>query len=676
MSAPSVRRVAPFLAGLLVLIAPALAQRESVFMTEFRKLMAIHAVDEMAALIRKHESEAVLAVVETCEAIGDGSNDVLETEIEALDKAWRKAYDSRFVDKQYRFFALDLQPNYKKHRIELLARYKVKFREYEGAEKAKEVGKLPALGLEFQAFGDQFAELGDHYMAARCYNIYAVCFDEPLNGDKADLKRACEGWGLFVKERDLAELRDKFYGEAKGRFDKLEFDGFGDPSKGPGARNAAKAAADTSYQPQPLAATFEVVADIEAIQRPMYTADSNYQAWPSLALKAVDTSDSFATVKKDSPTVHRLGANKAMVDTDGDGTGDVDIPLTGKITPVQLKLGSGDGQRDWAFLVCIGQQQDTFQGFRFNLGPDDNALNLYIAPAASLVGAVEGVRLQILDDNMDGLYGSAPQEWAYQGLVEGAFQRDVDSVVVGESKVARPWSRLQKVGSAWYELAPNEHGNDITFKKADVESGTLQLDFKGVPVNWLVVRGTGTNNDLLYEVVNGGTNKVEVPVGSYELFSGQVSQGKKSQMTKALVLPGANSRSWKVEAGATTKLELGAPFTLDFKVAQDAETITVEGPSIVVQGRGGETYQRLWNCVLAPEVNLRKAGSTKGKKEAKLVPVTSQEELEALKWDFKAAWFPVGQPIQKTQPGETFEAQLFEKKNKLFGKLESDWKAD
>jgi hypothetical protein len=680
MSAP-VRRVRSLLACFvgLALVLPAAAQREGTFMTEFRKLMVLNALDEMAGLIKKFETEAVLAVVETCEAIGEGSSDALEDDAAALDKAWRKAYGTRFVDKQYRYFSVELQPVYRKHRIELIGRYLAKYTEFETAQKAKDQVKFASLGLEFQGFGNAFGELGDHYMASQCYRIYAVCFDDGLNGSKADFKLACEGWGQFLKARELLELKDRSYDEAKVRFDKLEFDGFGDPAKGPEARGEAKAEADPAYKPVALGATFQLVPDIEAIPRPIYTGDANFQMWPAVSLLKIDSTTTFATMD-DSPTIHRVGANKAMLDIDKDGKGEVDIPLTGKIMPVQIKLGSGETERTWAFLAAIGQQQDTYQGFRFNLGPDDNQMNLYVGPAASLVATLETVRVQVLDDNMDGIYGSQPKEWSYPGLIEGALQRDLDSIIVGEEKTARPWSRLQKIGTGWYALAPNETLTDVTATKADVESGTLQLDLKGVSANWMVLRGTGNANDLFYDVVNGGTNKVEVPVGSYELYVGQISEGKKTQQMKALVLPGNNSRSWKVGKGETTKVELGAPFTLEFSVTQDAETITVIGNSIVVQGRGGETYQRLWNCVLTPEVNLRKAGSSKGKKEAKLVPVMSQEEMddpefkEKIKDAYAAIWFPIGVALPKNQPGEDFEAQLFEKKHKLFGKLESDWK--
>lgn len=676
MSASFLRRASLLLALFVALGPLAGAQRQSAFMTEFRKLMTVNAFEEMVSLIKKNEDQAILAVVETCEAIGNGSSDQLENEASALDKAWRKAYGSKFVDKEYRYFALDLQPAYKKHRRELIDRYDIISKEFDAAQQEKNAGKYPPLGLEFNSLGDQFGELNDHFMAALCYSKYAVAFGETLNTkEKADFRRECEGWGLFLQARDKLELRGRYYDEAKERFKQLEFDGFGDPSKGPEARAAARAASNVAYQPQPIVTTFQVVPDIDALQRPLYGSDSNFQIWNSVRLNGIDSSVKLDWVEG-SPTLMRIGATKLGVDGDGDGKAEVEVALTGKITPVQVSLGSGAEKRDWGFLAAIGQQRDTYQGFAFNLAPDENQLLLYLGPAGSQVGTVNGVRVQLIDDNMDGRYGTAPRPFGPSGLVEGYFQYDVDTIVVGEAKYARPWSRLQKIGDAWFTLEPGADGKPMVATRTDVESGTLQLDLKGVSAAWMILRGTGKNADLFYDLVNGGTNKVEVPAGTYELFSGQVAQGKKTQMMKALVLPGKNARSWRVGPGETSKVELGAPFNVDFAVKQDADTVTVIGPSILVTGRGGETYQRLWNCVLAPEVNLRKAGSSKGKKEGKMVPVTSQESLEEMKYDYNTVWFPVGEPIAKPSAGETYEVQLFEKKSKLFGKLESDWKGN
>lgn len=661
--------------------ASAPVQRESPFMTEFRKLMQVKATDEMAALIKKNEPAALSAIRETVLLIREGSNETLEVEIDALGRAWKKAYDSDFVILQYDYFALRLTGPFKRSHKELSDRWLAKQKEFDGALTAKEAGKYGQLAAEFEGFGEAFTELGDHYQASMCHWNSAVLYDDGINGTRADYRRACKAWGLAIAARDEAKLHDKAYDQAVERHKKLIADGYGGPPEdGPDAGAPAPEAtpagapgtpAEPAAMAAPLGATFAIVPDIEAIQRPMYTADSNFQMWQAVYLGEIGTSGSFPTMTN-SPMVLRTGANKASVDVNADGAGDVDIPLTGKITPVQVTIEG----RSWGFLAAIGQQRDIYQGFAYNAQPDQKQMALFVGPAGSLVGTLGGTRVQIIDDNMDGVYGSPLKGWAYVGLVDGAYQNDLDSIVVGEAKFARPWSRLQKVGDAWYELAPNEAGTDVLARRVEVKSGTLQLELKGAPVVWLIVRGMGTERaDLCYDVVAGGANKVEVPAGNYEIVSGMVATGKKAQMAKALVVPGRNTRTWRVEAGETVKMELGAPFGFEFEFKQDDETVTVVGPSIAVIGRGGETYQRMWNCVVTPEVLLRKAGSSRGKKEAELVPVGSQEELLDQKNDYKTAWFPIGNPIKKPSPGDPCEVQLFQKKHKLFGKVESDWKA-
>ena len=174
-----------------------------------------------------------------------------------------------------------------------------------------------------------------------------------------------------------------------------------------------------------------------------------------MALDKVGSKGVFNAME-DSPAVLRTGAAKASVDVNGDGKGDVEIPLTGKIAQVQINLG-GDAARPWAFLAVIGAERDTYQGINpWNLAPNDAQMSIYVAAAASLVGTVNGTKVRVIDDNLDGHYGSAPKIWRYPGLIEGSNQPDVDTVVIGDAKVARPWSRLQKIGDARFGRAERE----------------------------------------------------------------------------------------------------------------------------------------------------------------------------------------------------------------------------
>ena len=397
--------------------------------------------------------------------------------------------------------------------------------------------------------------------------------------------------------------------------------------------------------------------------------------WDEVSLQANGSTGRFATMQ-DSPTVVRAGAAKAGIDMDGDGEADVDIPLGGKPAPVQVALGDGDDAKQWGFMATIGIQQDTYQSIRpFNLAPSDDSMRIFVTPAASVKGLLGETPIQVFDDNMDGIYGSLPIARGFIGLREGDFQQDMDSILIGESKRALPWSSLVKVGEEWYEFESAPEGVGIVAKKTEVETGTLSLDLKGLSADWLVVRGENSLENAFFDVVAGGKKGIEVPAGTYRLFAGQVSKGKRAQTMKALVLPSSKTPSWTVVAGAENTVELGAPFGFDFEFTQSDEAVEVKTSSIFVTGKSGESYQRVWGAVPQVEVHLRKAGSKKGGKEDKLVPASSQQQITDFA-TYMVAWFPIAQPVEKKKAGETVEVRLFEKKNKLFGKIESEWKGN
>ena len=83
------------------------------------------------------------------------------------------------------------------------------------------------------------------------------------------------------------------------------------------------------------------------------------------------------------------------------------------------------GQIDRAFIATVGSDKDTYQGVQpFNLGSSEWAFGVYIAPAASIVGMIGETRIQIFDDNMDGMYGGEPKSWPATGRATSTTCRD------------------------------------------------------------------------------------------------------------------------------------------------------------------------------------------------------------------------------------------------------------
>jgi len=654
------------------LAASTAAQRDSEFMKAFRQAMRISDLEEMARILQQSELSGINAIVETCELISAGSSDELEADIDGLGRAWKKAFGTNFVDKQYEYFSL-LSGEFKRHRKTLLDSYQLQFAEFDKGRKAKDKGKLQAVGLEFGGLSDSFEQIGDLYMASNTAFHLAECFDAGLQGDDADLRRVCTAYKRAAAIREQIGLKDKLQTSFKARYEELEFQGYGDPNKGPEARAKARAEGDASFRPIELGATFELATDVEAVRRPLFHGDSVYQLWVGVSMGKKDSSGVFPNIERGIGIVREASA-KAGLDTNGDGKGEIEVPVTGKAGAVTCELDAGQGPRPWGFLATIGQERDTYQGIQpFNLAPNDDQMVVYVAPAASIVGMIGETRIQVFDDNMDGRYGSEPKSWNFAGCREGSTQPDVDSILVGESTRAVPWSRLVKVGEDWYKFEANETFTDVVASKLEVETGLVKLDMKGLECDYLILRGKGEAEDLYFDVA-GDKKGVEVPVGSYELFTGRVSKGKRNSMMKALICPVSATPSYRVVAGETLKIEMGEPFGFDFSFTQTDDKALIKGTSIVVTGRGKETYQRLWNCVPAPEASERRVGTKKGGKGEGMGPVQSQEEMIPVGWQY--AWFPLDLELEKKKEKEPVEVQLVEKKNKLFGKIESDWKAE
>ena len=309
-------------------------------------------------------------------------------------------------------------------------------------------------------------------------------------------------------------------------------------------------------------------------------------------MKEVGTTTKIPRLK-DSPTVIREGAAKIMIDTDADGKGDVEWPTRGKFETFQIKLGSGESERPWALLTEVGRQEDFYQGQPMNLLATDTAYSVYYTPGGAMVGKVSGVPIQIVDDNLDGVYGSHPMGWGHQGLVPENFQLEFDSIRVGKDKKARPFSRLVNLGgdAGWHALKVKDGGNTIEAQPMTLETGTASLKVKGIKPDFFVLKGVDDELSNTYIDISGG-KKVDLPVGNYELAFGLARKGNKMQLMKAVIMPGPDSPRYKVKKGENIEIVAGAPYKFDFTYEAGASEVVVDGNSVRIIGAGGEEIGR------------------------------------------------------------------------------------
>lgn len=698
MSRTSLALVAPLgLTGLLLgaaVLAPASraarvehALVESDFEKDFKKALDAKDAAAMQKLVKDKTGDAVIAIVDVAERIAKEPSEDLETLHAALREAWKVVHKTEFAEKVYRFFS-SINSSTKKNLGELRKRYESGLAEWENNQEKKDPQNFDLVEAKLRDLVDYFDQEGDLYHAGQCAWMCARSLDELLRSTGADLPGAYKYYARVVELREKLDLKDSVWDESTKRKSALAARGFDKkkapeaPPQEPGGGQPGGAAPTPTAPATPIKVplTFELVTSPETFQRPTYCADDLYEAWQSLALNKKDGNKAAFLQMSGSPTLIRTGASEIKIDVDGDGQGEEKLGITGNMTPVKLMLGKGEDARPWGFLAMTGIQQDTYQGIQVNTAPVDDQITLYTLGAASVVGNVAGTQLRLIDETFDGIYGSQPLTYGFVGISDEGdaskrlcYQPDFDTLVVGTSKHARPYSELVDLDGKWYRIAVGGGGRELVATPASVETGTVKLVFHGsVPPSTLIVQGKSELEKCFFDITDAGAKGVQLPIGTYQLFYGELRKGKKKQMQKCIILPPKSPPTWGVRRGETTTIELGGPFDFDCKLAKDGDKLTIVGRSVRVVGKAGERYERVWNAVPIPEAGFRKKGS-KGKaaKYEKMPKVLDNEGITKLGWD--APWSPLDLSFDVKGQGPV-EVQLVMKTHDFFGKIESTWK--
>lgn len=686
----------PALAPIPAASAPTFDLPDVAYKEKLKKAVASGKKPEVESLVRGDSTQAAAWMLRLSEILLDRDDPNEKALRDALVEGWNATLKTAFPVKLEEYLKT-LDDAKRRTRTDLRKRLTQSFNDLEQNRSQKDGLMFVQLAEELDILAGAFESEGDLYSASEAEVALATCFDEPLRGTDAEPHKAWLHWTRAAEFRAKIELKDERFDEAEKRradlakkgADKADGPGAGPdkggaPDKGGGGGKGGEtppgpaAPPSDGGNPITVALTFEALAGPEAFARPCYQADEIYALWNPLPLAAKGSSGRFDRLGNDSPALFRLGSSDLRFDLDydgkGDGAADQKIALTGTMTPFRLQIGKGDAARPWAFFAVTGIEQDFFQGIQVNLQPTDAALPIYTLSAASVLGTVGATPIRIIDDSMDGVYGSEVLTYGYGGLANGSFQPEMDSIVVGASKHARPWSQYQEIGGAWWKLDGGSKGKELHATPTKLETGILKLDAKGVAPTYVVVRGSNELKDCFFDLVEGGAKGVAVPAGRYTLYYGEVRKGKKRQVVKAVMLPGRGAGNYDVTAGGTTVVKLGAPYDFDFTARNDDGKITIVGSSVVVTGAGGERYERAWNCVPRPEVSWRKKGTKKGSTPVKMPAISDQETLyKRGNQGWLDVWFPLDAEIDAKGAGDV-EIQLVDDKHKLFGKVESAWK--
>ncbi|MFT4709198.1 MAG: hypothetical protein ACI8Q9_000316 [Planctomycetota bacterium] len=643
----------------------AVIDRDS-FLKEFRQAKAIGAQDQMQKLIQRNQADAVDAIITLCTSLGGATNDTIEDDLNSLRIAWKASMKSSFVDKVYEYYSL-LDSTSRIERVKLVNKYYVYLNKQIKAETDKDVNTIKSLASDFRTVAEGLSAVGDQYFASLAWLAYGRSQDEPQRPDDPNLREAATGYANCLAARDKIELRDRLRADVDVRYKVLVGMGYGeegDTGK-PGVDKPGKGKSGVGISlgdPLVLDMTFAVEEKPGAIERPFWSNDDVFSAWTSMGFAKVDSRVDFPGIK--GIGLVRDTIKSFQITSGGEKQS---IVMGGKMGSCQILLG--DDKLPWAFLTMTGTQKDQYQGVEINMEPSDIQMTVYIAPASKIIGEVGGVAVEIFDDNMNGTYGDEPVSWAHVGMSPERFMSDFDAIHIDGSKHALPWSRYQKIGDVWYDMAIE--GHTLTAAPLDIKTGTLKLKFKGPRPKYVILKGRNNLEQCYFDVASSKKG-IEVPIGSYELIAGFMSQGKRIGIQKTVILPGSDTPNWKVAEGETMEVELGGPFGFDFMSEDLGESVKIYGSSVVVTGLNDERYERPWNCRSYAMVSLRKSGSKKGGKPEKMKSNLDQNTLYS---DWALGFHPQDLELpKKGSMDEGFDVQLTEKKNKLFGKIESDWK--
>ncbi len=259
----------------------------------------------------------------------------------------------------------------------------------------------------------------------------------------------------------------------------------------------------------------------------------------------------------------KLTGNALAVDRDGDG--ELDVTITGEsgIVTFQGQTPAGAKRRySWRLM---------------NQGAGWHAL-----AGGAAVGKVDGQQIQVIDQNLNGRFDEV----------------GVDALIVGRGKHAHFLSEVVNVRGQLHRLSVNPEGSSIEWTPYEGPRGILDLttDFasKGKLLGAVVMSEDGRHSFTL------ARRALEVPAGDYHLLHGRIGLGR-----NVVAFSKGKTGVLRVEPGATRRLALGEPVTIDFKYVRQPGRVIMAPQLITYLGKSGEKYEQWTPFGGSPQFDVR-----------------------------------------------------------------------
>jgi hypothetical protein len=666
------RRAALDEPGVAAVLEPGAGPRAAVvrdYKDDFMRAYKIGDRKGMARVAKDHTSEVAYWMFEIASAITHTPDDEQAKLYNSLSRAWGDTFNTGFGDNVLGYFE-NLTDEERRSRVEVLETYRRVTADYlrkrgESTDSVRDAA-LQEIGVSLDAVGQSFYDLGDMYHASRAWIFAGDAFSpRAVREEAASPTRELEYLKQALDACNKFDIGDPQHRDTRTRVSTLEIAiEKGGASDGPEAKKEEGSRLPFTFgAPVDMTAEPVTLDDVKKRARLQFGWDADYPTWESVVLTSVGSSATLPGMSG-GPRIERQG-DLSVVVTDEEGAARF-YELSTEPQTITTKIGIGSNAFDYTFVARIGEVEGQFLGFRCNLKPTAESMTVYLRPAAASTFSIGKDSITVTDDNLDGVFGGGVGERNVNGLPRGVLRPSFDGVFVGKAKVAEPFSEIMRVGKDWYRIEALGGGRHFNVTPVvDLPVGELRLDYKGADLEWVVVRGDGDAGGLFFSLEAG--KAIEVPAGSYHVYTGVVRE----KDAKALMVNG-DSQSFDVTAGALTKVQLGGPFGYEFSSALVPDGVRIRGESVHVVGIGGEHYHLLWNCRTAPEVHLRKTGGGSWIQVGELELIDGVQGISDFDGDgWAAAWTPLDKVLQN-KLGDDVEVRLHERKNPLFGRIDSD----
>ena len=203
-------------------------------------------------------------------------------------------------------------------------------------------------------------------------------------------------------------------------------------------------------------------------------------------------------------------------------------------------------------------------------------------PGTTMNGEIDGVKVQLVDQNLNGRFDDIGE----------------DAIVVGRGKAAAFLSRVIDLGQGHLvNITVSPDGATLDYSPYTGPRGrlALKLDTKG-KVLTAVLKSVDGDVSVAFSRPEVSLN---LPAGEYRFHSAVLSLGGNRVTART-----GRSRTITVKAGGESTFELGGPVKAEFAYVRQGDTLNFSPDNIWFYGRAGEEYYDWAPCGMSPKISV------------------------------------------------------------------------